>query len=132
MVHGEERVCCWRTWRKHLSHGNPLPSRIRIRDINFPGCGEVISGSFGGGGSGGRSAIEGRNLDNVNLAAEAGERQVANGAAAVVAVTDNDVGEVNDFLFGWMREGDTLRLTRDMDRISYGPTVTATMHGETT
>ena len=46
-------------------------------------------------------------------------------------MTDDDVGKVNDFLVRRGRKGNTLRLTRDMDRISYGAAVAATMHGKT-
>ena len=78
-----------------------------------------------------RGTFEGRDFDNVNLTAESGERQVANSTAAVVAVTDNGVRKVDDFVFRWGREGDALRLVGDMGRISYGSAAAAPMHGET-
>lgn len=111
--------------------GEPLSSRVRVRNVNFSRHREVGSGSFSRGVAVRGSEFEGRDLDNINLAAETGERQVTDGTAAVVAVTDDCVGKVDDFVFERWREGDTVRLARDMNCISDGSAVAATVHRET-
>ena len=43
--------------------------------------------------------LKDRDLNNVDLTAEAGKRQVANSATAVVAMTNDDMRKLDDLVF---------------------------------